>query len=66
MNRLPLVVVPDDDQGREIVDLLLDHGADVNGLMKGWTPLEWAAARGQAQMVRQLLARGARPTAKPR
>ncbi|MER5932355.1 ankyrin repeat domain-containing protein [Streptomyces sp. NPDC002054] len=63
MGWLPLVVVPDGDQGREIVDLLLDRGADVNGLMKDWTPLEWAAARGQAQMVRQLLARGATSTA---
>ncbi|MFD9410703.1 ankyrin repeat domain-containing protein [Streptomyces sp. NPDC059989] len=63
MSWLPLVVVPDGDQGHEIVDLLLDRGADVNGLMKDWTPLEWAAARGQAEMVRHLLARGATSTA---
>ncbi|WP_234321301.1 ankyrin repeat domain-containing protein [Streptomyces katrae] len=63
MSWLPLVVVPDGERGREIVDLLLDRGADVNGLMKGWTPLEWAAAGGQVEMVRQLLARGATSTA---
>lgn len=46
------------------VDLLLRHGADIDGLMKGKTPLEWAAAFGQVHMVRHLLARGATPTAK--
>ncbi|WP_078490095.1 ankyrin repeat domain-containing protein [Streptomyces bikiniensis] len=48
----------------ETVDLLLRHGADINGTMKGKTPLEWAAAFGQVSVVRQLLARGATPTAK--
>ncbi|MES9807509.1 ankyrin repeat domain-containing protein [Streptomyces cinereoruber] len=53
------------EQGHlETVDLLLRHDAYINGTMKGKTPLEWAAAFGQVRMVRQLLARGAAPTAK--
>ncbi|MFF0551595.1 ankyrin repeat domain-containing protein [Streptomyces sp. NPDC004311] len=64
MRWLPLVVVPEGDAGHEIADLLLDHGADVDGLMKGWTPLEWAAARAELGMVRHLLARGATATAR--
>jgi len=46
------------------VDALLRHGADINGVMRDRTPLEWAAAFGQVPMVHQLLARGATPTAK--
>lgn len=48
----------------DTVDLLLRHGADINGAMKDKTPLEWAATFGQVQMVHQLLARGATPTAR--
>ncbi len=48
----------------QTVDLLLRRGADINALMKGRTPLEWAATFGQVDMVNQLLARGATPTAK--
>ncbi|MER5296769.1 ankyrin repeat domain-containing protein [Streptomyces pharetrae] len=48
----------------QTVDLLLRHGADINGVMKGKTPLEWAVAFGQVEMVQHLLARGATPTAK--
>ncbi|MGW1958397.1 ankyrin repeat domain-containing protein [Streptomyces sp. NPDC001920] len=48
----------------QTVDVLLHHGADINGAMKDKTPLEWAAAFGQVRMLRHLLARGATPTAK--
>ncbi|MET7366425.1 ankyrin repeat domain-containing protein [Streptomyces sp. NPDC005566] len=48
----------------EIVDLLLDHGSDIHLLTKGRTPLEWASAAGNPQMVQHLLDRGAVPTAK--
>ncbi|EFL43286.1 ankyrin repeat protein [Streptomyces griseoflavus Tu4000] len=47
----------------ETVAVLLDHGADINGVMKDKTPLEWAVQFGQVQMVHQLLDRGAKPTA---
>ncbi|MFD9498022.1 ankyrin repeat domain-containing protein [Streptomyces sp. NPDC060035] len=50
--------------GSEIVDLLLDHGADIHLLTKDRTPLEWASAAGRPQMVQHLLDRGAVPTAK--
>jgi len=50
-----------------IVKLLLDHGADVDACLAGWTgsyesrrnPLEWAAYEGHVGMVRELLRRGA-------
>lgn len=48
----------------EIVELLLDHGADIHLLTKGRTPLEWASAAGKPQMVQHLLDRGAVPTDK--
>ncbi|MFD7628520.1 ankyrin repeat domain-containing protein [Streptomyces sp. NPDC059851] len=48
----------------QTVDLLLHHGADINGAMKDKTPLEWAAAFGQVRMLHHLLALGATPTAK--
>ncbi|MFG3347849.1 ankyrin repeat domain-containing protein [Streptomyces sp. NPDC048018] len=66
MGYVPLVLAATTtEQGRpQIVDLLLHHGADINGVMKDKTSLEWAAAGGQLQMVHHLLARGATPTAK--
>ncbi|NEA60384.1 ankyrin repeat domain-containing protein [Streptomyces sp. SID13666] len=48
----------------ETVDLLLDHGADVNAVMKRKTALDWATGFGQIPMVRHLLSRGATPSAK--
>ncbi|MEV0281306.1 ankyrin repeat domain-containing protein [Streptomyces sp. NPDC050610] len=48
----------------QTVDLLLNHGADIDAVMKDRTPLEWAALFGQVQMVHQLLSRGATPTGK--
>ncbi|MFJ8888548.1 ankyrin repeat domain-containing protein [Streptomyces sp. NPDC102402] len=66
MNYVPLVLAATaTEYGHpQTVDLLLRHGVDINGLMKDKTPLEWAAAFGKVQMVHQLLARGATPTAK--
>ncbi|MFJ8780954.1 ankyrin repeat domain-containing protein [Streptomyces sp. NPDC102476] len=48
----------------QTVDLLLNHGTDIDAVMKDRTSLEWAALFGQVQMVHHLLARGATPTAK--
>ncbi|MFF7651713.1 ankyrin repeat domain-containing protein [Streptomyces sp. NPDC007983] len=66
MGYVPLVLAATaTEQGHpQTVDVLLCHGVDINGVMKDKTPLEWAAAFGQVQMVHQLLARGATPTAK--
>ncbi|THA76043.1 ankyrin repeat domain-containing protein [Streptomyces sp. A0642] len=47
----------------ETVDVLLDHGADVNAVMKGKTALDWAAGFGRIPMVRHLLSRGATSSA---
>ncbi len=43
----------------ELVELLLDHGADINALSFGWTALHAAAGQGNRGMVELLLARGA-------
>ncbi|MEU5169060.1 MULTISPECIES: ankyrin repeat domain-containing protein [Streptomyces] len=48
----------------EIVDLLLDRGADITQRLRDLTTLEWAVWFGQVDMVRQLLRRGADPSAK--
>jgi hypothetical protein len=49
----------------EAVDLLLDHGAEVNLIPAGFdyagTPLHYAALRGHREMVDQLLRHGADP-----
>ncbi len=48
-----------------IVHLLLEHGADVNATQHGeWTPLMAAAANGDLDSVRALLARGADTSAR--
>lgn len=43
----------------EQVDLLLEHGADINALAEnGWTPLDYAMDRGRKEMMNSLEARG--------
>jgi ankyrin repeat protein len=42
----------------EAAEILLEHGAEVNG-GPGWTPLHYAAAQDRPEMVALLLARGA-------
>lgn len=47
---------------REISELLLDAGADINAEVTwGMTPLQWAANMGSRKVADLLLARGARP-----
>jgi len=51
--------------GEEVVQLLLDHGADVNSPDRfHWTALHWATFRGRLQVVKTLLGRGANPQAR--
>ncbi|WP_112466847.1 ankyrin repeat domain-containing protein [Streptomyces triticisoli] len=66
MGHVPLVLAATSgDQGHpQTVDLLLDHGTDIDAVMKDKTSLEWAALFGQVPMVHHLLARGATPTGK--
>ncbi|MFF5426301.1 MULTISPECIES: ankyrin repeat domain-containing protein [unclassified Streptomyces] len=66
LGQVPLVLaVTAVEEGRpETVRVLLDRGADIDARMKDRTPLEWAAAFGQVDMVRELLAHGARATPK--
>ncbi|MFJ8978512.1 ankyrin repeat domain-containing protein [Streptomyces sp. NPDC102282] len=47
----------------EVVDLLLDRGADIGLRLRDLTALEWAVWFGRVDMVRQLLRRGADPSA---
>ncbi|MFD0166099.1 ankyrin repeat domain-containing protein [Streptomyces decoyicus] len=61
---LVLAATTGDEGHPETVDLLLDHGADINAVMKDRTPLDWAVWFGQVPMVQQLLDRGATPTVK--
>lgn len=46
---------------RALVDLLIEHGADVNGEPERQSPLHQAVALGQPLFVEVLLARGAKP-----
>lgn len=45
------------ESGKDMVGLLLTHGAEVNAqTANGWTPLRWAASKGNkdvAEMLRQ-------------
>ncbi|MFF1379508.1 ankyrin repeat domain-containing protein [Streptomyces sp. NPDC058308] len=61
MGHLPLVLAATAGQEGHMstVDLLLDHGADIDAEMRNRTALGWAAGFGQANMVRHLLDRGA-------
>lgn len=47
---------------RQVVDLLLDHGADINAIDDefGSTPAGWANEKGYVEMVHYLVARGAK------
>ncbi|MGW7102731.1 ankyrin repeat domain-containing protein [Streptomyces sp. NPDC054838] len=66
MSHLPLVLAATSgaEGYPEVVDLLLDRGADINAAMKHKTALDWAAGFGQQRMVHHLLLRGADPSAK--
>jgi uncharacterized protein len=51
---------------REIVELLVEHGAPINGASaEGWTPLHYAAHNGDAEMAEYLVQHGAKPCAGP-
>ncbi|MEU5984065.1 ankyrin repeat domain-containing protein [Streptomyces sp. NPDC047434] len=64
MSWVPLVVAATSgDQGYPwSVVALLDHGADIDAVMKGRTALECAVTGGKVRMARWLLGRGAAPT----
>jgi ankyrin repeat protein len=49
---------------KEVVGYLLQAGADINGTDDIGTPLHWAARKGQTDMVRLLIAKGADVSAK--
>ncbi|MDX2292467.1 MULTISPECIES: ankyrin repeat domain-containing protein [Streptomyces] len=49
-----------------LVDLLLEHGADLEERQRDMTPLEWACGLPRPDVVRRLLARGAVPTLEAR
>jgi hypothetical protein len=49
----------------EVVQLLVEHGADVTARDKGgWTPLHWASSRGYIELTRFLVEHGADTTAR--
>ncbi|MFE5680435.1 ankyrin repeat domain-containing protein [Streptomyces erythrochromogenes] len=64
MRCVPLVLAATGGEGGhpELVDLLLDHGADIEERMKDRTALDRAARFGHPAVVERLLARGAAPT----
>lgn len=48
---------------KDIIDLLLRYGADINQRgINDWTPLHWAAANDNARLIEYLLEKGADPT----
>lgn len=48
------------NENREIIRLLIDHGADVNApRTDGWTPLNTAAHHGQSDVIELLISKGA-------
>ena len=49
------------EQRKAVLTWMLDHGADVNGLMYGWTPLMGAAAAQDLDTAKLLVERGADP-----
>ena len=51
---------------KEIAELLIDKGADVNAMggLLGWTPLHWAASEGRKEVAELLIAKGADVNAK--
>ena len=61
----PLVLAVDSGH-KEIAELLIDKGVDVNavGGLLGWTPLHWAASEGRKEVAELLIAKGADVNAK--
>jgi uncharacterized protein len=52
-------------RSRDIVAMLLEHGADPNATQHGgWTPLHGAAQHGDVELAKALLAKGANPDAR--
>ncbi len=49
------------ERRKEVLTWMLDHGAEVNGQLNGWTPLMGAAAAHDVDAARLLVARGADP-----
>ncbi|WP_374772972.1 ankyrin repeat domain-containing protein [Streptomyces sp. NBC_01310] len=59
---LILAVATREREHTQLVDLLLDRGADIEEEMKDCTALDWAARLGYPTLVQRLLARGAAVT----
>lgn len=51
------------DDRKDIIDLLLKYGGDINKRgINDWTPLHWAAANDDVKLIEYLLEKGADPT----
>lgn len=51
------------DDRKDIIDLLLKYGGDINQRgINDWTPLHWAAANNDVKLIEYLLGKGADPT----